>query len=182
MTFVQKLNAIMRFSLYFSLLLFIVKRNILVWYFAVFIAFVTIFMNEFYVKNQKLQKELYQKINVIYDDKKDKFCALPSKENPFMNVLMNEYTEFPNRPGACDLSNRKVKDKAEDYFNEGLYKSVDDIWSRKTNSRNWHTVPVTTIPNDRDSFTNWLYGSNKKSCKEGNNNQCYSNIYHSYKI
>jgi hypothetical protein len=181
MTFVEKLNASMRFAIYFSLLLYVIRQNILVWYFAIFVAFITIFMNEFYNKNQRLQKELYQKINVMYDDKKQQFCALPSKENPFMNILMNEYTEFPNRPSACDLNNRNVKDEAEKYFENNLYKDTDDIWSRKTNSRNWHTVPGTTIPNDRDSFTNWLYGSSK-SCKEGNGNQCYNNIYHTYKI
>jgi hypothetical protein len=145
------------------------------------VAFATIFMHEYNIRNKKLQKELYNKINVMYDDKKKDFCALPSQNNPFMNVLMNEYTEFPNRPNACDINNQKVKNQAEKFFNKNLYKDVDDIWSRKTNSRNWHTVPGTTIPNNRDDFAQWLY-STGPTCKEGSGIQCNRNLYRRYNI
>lgn len=179
MTYVQQLNAVMRFSIYFSLIMFFVKQNILVWYFALFIAFLTIFMYEFYSKNTNMQKELYNKINVMYDEHKDKFCSLPSQNNPFMNVLMNEYSEFPNRPEACDINNSKVRKQAEKFFDHNVYKDVDDIWSRKSSSRNWHTVPSSQIPNDRESFQSWLYKTGK-TCKEGNGNECYTNLYHPY--
>lgn len=179
MTYTQKLNSIMRFSLYFSALLYIIKHNILVWYFAVFAAFATIFLNEFSAKNKKLQRELYDKINVMYNNKSKQFCKMPTQNNPFMNVLMNEYSEFPNRPSACDLGNQKITKKAENYFEQSLYRDVDDVWGRKSSSRNWHTVPGTTIPNNREGFGKWLYGTGP-TCKEGNGMSCYNNLYHSY--
>jgi hypothetical protein len=180
MTYTEQLNTIMRFALYFSVLVFLVKRNILAGYIVIFVALLTIFMYEFYSKNKKLQRELYDKINVMYDQSKESFCALPTPDNPFMNVLMNQYTEFPNRPNACDISNKKVQKQAETYFNKNLYREVDDIWSRKTNSRNWHTVPSSQIPNDRESFQTWLYKA-PETCKE-NGISCYRNLYRSYKV
>ena len=179
MTYVQQLNAIMRFSIYFSLLIFLVKKNILAWYFALFIALITIFMYEFYARNNHIQNELYDKINVMYDEHKSQYCSRPSQNNPFMNVLMSEYASFPNRPDACDINNSKVRRQAEKFFDNNLYKDVDDIWSRKTSSRNWHTVPSSQIPNDRESFQKWLYGTGK-TCKEKNGNACYTNVYHPY--
>ena len=181
MSFVQQLNAVMRFSLYFSAIMFLVKRDLLVWYFALFIGLLTVFMHEFYQRNTSMQKELYDKINIMYDQHKDSFCAMPSKDNPFMNVLMNEYTQFPNRPDACNINNTKIKQKAEDHFDHNVYKDVDDIWGRKTSSRNWHTVPSAQIPNDRESFQQWLYKTDK-SCKESNGNACYENVYHPYNV
>lgn len=181
MTFTQQLNAIMRFSIYFSILLFVVNRNLLVFYIVLFVALLTMFLYELYHKNKEHQKQLYEKLSMYYDKRNKKLCVKPSPENPFMNVLMNEYNEFPNRPEACNLSNSRVKKEAEKFFENNLYKDVDDIWSRKTSSRNWHTVPVTTIPNDRETFTKWLYDI-KPTCKEGNGNQCFRNLHQNFKI
>ena len=181
MTFIQQLNATMRFSIYFTIIMLLVKQNGIAMYFAVFVALITIFMFEFYTHNKKLQRELYSKINVMYNKHEDKLCSLPSQNNPFMNVMMNEYSEFPNRPVACNVSNTKVKKQAEQYFANSIFRDVDDIYSRKTSSRNWHTVPSAQIPNDREAFTDWLYKSAGKTCKE-DGNKCYQNIYHPYNV
>lgn len=181
MSFTEQLNSIMRFSIYFSVLLFVVNRNVLVFYIVLFVAILTIFIYELYYKNKLNQQKLYEQLSMYYDKKNRKLCVKPTNDNPFMNVLINEYSEFPNRPEACNLSNSRIKKEAEKYFEKSLYKDVDDIWSRKTSSRNWHTVPVTTIPNDRETFTKWLYDI-KPTCKEGSGNQCYRNLYDNFKI
>jgi hypothetical protein len=36
------------------------------------------------------------------------------------------------------------------------------------------TQPVTTIPNDQDSYQKWLYKIPGKSCKEGGADNCYA--------
>jgi len=181
MTFAEQLNAIMRFSIFFSLVLLLVKRTILVFYIVLFFASLTFFLFEMYAKNKKNQKELFDKLNLQYDKGSQRLCMRPTQNNPFMNVLMNEYTEFPNRPSACKLNNRNITGKAEAFFDKSLYRDVDDIWSRKTSSRNWHTTPVTTIPNDRKSFTDWVYDMGP-TCKEGNGGQCYKNMYTNMKV
>lgn len=182
MTYVEQLNAFMRFSIYFSFILYFVRHNILVWYFAVFIGFVTVFMFEFYSNNKKLQKELYNKVNMMYDKEKDKFCSKPTKDNPFMNPLINEIVEFPNRPQACDLDNSVVKETAEKYFEKNLYKDVDDIWSRKTSSRNWYSIPSAQFPNDRESFQEWLYKTGPTCKEKGGGKQCYNNLWQPYNV
>ena len=45
-------------------------------------------------------------------------------------------------------------------------------WSYDTFSRNFHTMPSTTNPNDQRAFAEFCYG-NMKSCKEGD---CYDLI------
>jgi len=181
MTLVQKLNAMMRFSIYLAIILQLVKNDVLVWYIPIGMAIFTVFMSEFYDKSTKLQRELYDKVGVAYDRRTEKLCSKPTPNNPFMNVLMNEYTDFPNRPSACDLNSNKVSKAAESYFDHNLYRDVDDVWSRKAGSRNWHTVPVTTIPNDAVGFAKSLY-QNKTTCKSGDGNKCYTNLYRPYNI
>jgi len=181
MTYTETLNSIMKFSIYFSILLFFVKRSLLVFYFVLFCAILTFFMYEMYRSNKNAKKELFDKMNLRYDQRTRKLCVKPTKNNPFMNVLLNEYTEFPERPDACNLSNSNVRGEAEAFFDNNLYRDVDDIWSRKTSSRSWYTVPGNTIPNDRKSFTDFLYNIGP-TCKEGNGTQCFNNLHKSFRI
>lgn len=181
MTYVETLNSIMKFSVYFSILLFFVNRSLLVFYFVLFCAVLTFFMYEMYRSNKNAKKELFDKMNLRYDQRSRKLCVKPTHHNPFMNVLMHEYSEFPERPDACNLSNSNVKKEAEAFFENNLYKDVDDIWSKKTSSRSWHTVPGNTIPNDRKSFTDFLYNIGP-TCKEGNGSQCFTNLHKNFRI
>lgn len=83
-------------------------------------------------------------------------CIAPTRNNPFMNVLQNEYVDNPTRPPACDYE--EVKDEVEENWNHNLYKDVGEaIWDRVNSQRQWYTMPYTTIPNDQGSFANWLY-------------------------
>lgn len=82
-------------------------------------------------------------------------CYPPTPDNPFMNLI---HTEDLTRPAACDPFDPRIEDKIEEYFNDGIYKDVDDIWSSKTRSRQFITNPSTTAPNDRHALQEWLYG------------------------
>lgn len=181
MTFTESLNAIMRFAIYFTIILFAVKRSILTFYIIIFFALLTFFMYEMYVGNKRAKKELFDKMNLRLDQKSRKLCIKPTQQNPFMNPLMNEYKDFPDRPEACSLSNSNVRNEAETFFENSLFKDIDDVWSRKSSSRNWHTVPGSTIPNDRKSFTDYLYNIGP-TCKEGNGNQCFRNLYNNFRL
>ena len=97
--------------------------------------------------------------------------TMPTKDNPFMNVLIPEYVENPNRSPAADITNVSVKQEVEKYFNENLYRDADDIWDKANSQRQWHTMPSTTIPNDRDAFMEWCYNT-KKVCKDGDLDVC----------
>lgn len=83
-------------------------------------------------------------------------CIPPTRNNPFMNVMQNEYIDNPTRPPACDYES--VKEEVEDHWGFNLYQDVGEaLWNRNNSQREWFTMPWTTIPNDQGSFANWLY-------------------------
>jgi hypothetical protein len=96
----------------------------------------------------------------------------PTPENPFMNVLINEIGEYPKKPPAKYYASGEVKQKLEDRFEVKMYGDPGDVWGRNQSQREFYTTPSTSIPNDRDSFQNWLYRIPGKTCKEGNNAIC----------
>ena len=93
-----------------------------------------------------------------------------------MNVLMNEYTENPNRVKACDVTTNSVNTNINQAFDDGLYRDVSDIFSKNSSDRQYVTNPSTTIPNDREKLTDWLYKIGP-TCKDGNGEACFNLQY-----
>ncbi len=181
MTFPQKLNALMRFSIYFSILVYFVKTDLRVFYFIIFMAALTAFLFEMYDRNRKKTNEMYQRLGWGYDSKLKTPCTLPSKNNPMANILISDYSLNPKRNPGCDINNKKIKNLAEEYFEDNLYRDVDDVWKRKTNSRNYYQTPIQTIPNNQQTFAEWLYKTGP-TCKEGNGSKCHKNMYNDLRI
>ena len=102
-------------------------------------------------------------------DSQNNLCVAPTKDNPFGNVLLSDYTNDPNIPPACDLfgdiDQHGTMDQVEEKFGENLYRNVDDVFGRTNSQRQFYTNPSTTIPNDQSTFARWLYGD-AKSCKD----------------
>jgi hypothetical protein len=180
MTFAEQLNALMRFSIYFSIILFAIKKNTLVFYIVVMCAVLTFFLYEFDNKNKINKKELFSKMNLFDDVQNSNICVKPTPNNPFMNVLMTDYKQFPNRPPACNINNGLISNMAEKYFDNNLFRDVDDVWGRKSSSRIWYTNPVTTIPSDQKSYAEFLYNIGP-TCKESSL-MCYKNQYRDLKL
>lgn len=180
MSYNEKLNSIVRFSIYLSLLLFILKGNSIFFYIPIFICVLTYFLNKNYISNQNYYESFYyrednNKRKMKNKKKPLKFCQLPSNNNPFMNVLQTDIKYRPKRPPACKI-NKNIKEDIEDKFNSNLYRNISDIYGKTNSQRQYYTMPSTTIPNDQESFSKWLYSS-PESCKDGNSEQCVSNIY-----
>jgi hypothetical protein len=96
-------------------------------------------------------------------------CTPPTRDNPFMNVLQNEYIDNPTRPPACEYE--EVKDQVEKDWAYNLYQDVGDaVFNRSNSQRQWYTNPSTTIPNDQGGFAAWLYLTGP-TCKSGGD--CY---------
>jgi hypothetical protein len=101
----------------------------------------------------------------------DNPVQMPTKDNPFMNVLISDYVDNPTRKPAGDLEDPEVRALVDKHFNSGLYKDVNDVWDHNNSQRQFYTNPSTTIPNDRDSFAKWCWGT-PMTCKEGNLQKC----------
>ena len=96
----------------------------------------------------------------------------PTAANPFMNVLMTEYTDNPDRAPASNVEAAAVHSELDAYFETMFASDPGDTFQHTQSQRQWVTQPSTTIPNDRDSYQNWLYRTTGRTCKEGDLSQC----------
>jgi len=156
----EKLNSILRFTIYFTLVLYMIQKNIKTLYLIPLVALLTFFIHK-HSDNDDI-KEDYEQVQFKADT-----CTKPKQTNPFMNVLINEYNENPERKEACNIESKKTKKNMKRYFEHDLYRNVDDIYGRDASFRQFYTTASTTIPNDQEAFAKWLYYKEGKTCKEG---------------
>ena len=173
---IRKLNAIFRFSIYYSLLVFLYHRNNTnVFYIPIVVGILTYVV---YKKNNSIQVDdaLIQSINGDKESVQDmgKSCRIPTKDNPFMNPELSDFGNNVEVKESCtSFDNKGVQKKIDEYFDEGVFKEFSDIFNNKNSQRQFFTVPGRDIPNDQGSFAQWLYGS-PPTCKEGNQIDCLS--------
>jgi hypothetical protein len=96
----------------------------------------------------------------------------PTGANPFMNVLLTEIGDNPMRPPA--ENGEFLKRQFSNVFQDRVYGDPGDVFQKTQNQRTWAVQPNTSIPNDQDSFQNWLYRTPGRTCKEGNARACTS--------
>jgi len=97
---------------------------------------------------------------------------LPSAKNPFMNVLIDEIKYNPTRPLAASVMDPSVKVTLEEFFRTDFYSDPTDVFGKTQSQRQFVAMPSTSIPNDVDSYQNWLYRIPGKTCKEGGREAC----------
>jgi hypothetical protein len=99
-------------------------------------------------------------------------ATYPTPRNPFMNVLIDEIKYNPGRPSAASVSDPNVKTSLDDFFRTEFARDPTDVFGRSQSQREFITMPSTSIPNDVDSYQNWLYRIPGKTCKEGGREAC----------
>jgi hypothetical protein len=97
---------------------------------------------------------------------------LPTAKNPFMNVLIDEIMYNPTRPLAASVMDPSVKVTLEEFFRTDFYSDPTDVFGKTQSQRQFVAMPSTGIPNDVDSYQNWLYRIPGKTCKEGGREAC----------
>lgn len=98
--------------------------------------------------------------------------TVPTARNPFMNILVDEYKYNPKRPAAAAVSNPDIKVTLDDFYRTEFTADPTDVFGRTQSQRQFITMPVTSIPNDVDSYQNWLYRIPGQTCKEGGREAC----------
>jgi len=98
--------------------------------------------------------------------------TLPTAKNPFMNVLIDEIKYNPTRPLAASVLDPSMKVTLEEFFQTDFYSDPTDVFGKTQSQRQFITMPSTGIPNDVDSYQNWLYRIPGKTCKEGGREAC----------
>ena len=173
----RKLNALLRFTVYYSLIVFLMdtkKRYVLT-----FIVGMAIFTYLIYFKYKEsfMNRENNKIMNGSEDmniNELSSECRIPTKDNPFMNPLLSDFGSNKSKPACPSYNNKGVQRVTEDFFEEDLYKDINDIFGKENSQRQFFSVPGNSVPNDRDTFMKWCYQT-PPTCKEGNGLQCAAN-------
>jgi hypothetical protein len=180
-----QLNAIMRFALYLAVFVALFRRSLMPALSVLLTAAaVTYLVHRADADVDHATRERMHALDVQIDPATREICTRPTLDNPYMNVLMTDYARFPERPGACDITRRDVRDRADDLSSHDLYVDSDDIYGRRANSHHpFYTNATTTIPNDQGGFANWLYKpapNGRGTCREGDGEACLAKVFWQY--
>ena len=90
-------------------------------------------------------------------------------KNPLKNVLP---TDILDTPGVFAVPAYDDNVKLDDFFRTSWFSDPTDVFGKSQSQRQFYTMPSTSVPNDRQSYTDWLYGNPGKTCKEGGKKSC----------
>jgi hypothetical protein len=183
MPFSERINSIVRASIYIGVIMMIVHNNYLYIYIPIVIMVTTYLVYMFQNKDIKEgyrnlprpldpvnENPLFQRyMNATREKTK---CVTTTVDNPFMNPLPAD--DRRRGPACSTLNNVEVANKVEANFSSNLFRDVNDVFNRNHSERQYYTVPSTTFANEQGKFAQWLYGG-PPTCKEGNGDQCVAN-------
>jgi hypothetical protein len=153
MSTAESLNAVVRFSVYFSVILFVATgiSTYLISIPMVMVASVVLFT--FFPNGKTLEAFLSKAVNQV-----SKKYTMPTPENPMMNPLLTEIQDDPNRPDAAPVTRSDVKLGIYKSFQKtsDLYMDTTDLFDQAKAMVSFHTLQSATIPNDQDGFLKWL--------------------------
>ena len=150
MTQNEKINAIARCAIYYSLIIIILKLDTKWISLSIVLLLLTIFLGK---------SEYFDKINT---------CTRPTKENPFMNFTVGDLHNNPNRSEACSI--KDVRDEQIKLFrSNNIFPDNNDLWGVFINDRNFYTMPSTKIVNDQSNFAHFVFGDFGKCKSNGTN-------------
>ncbi len=145
---IQKVNAIARLSIYYSILICMLKldtKYLSLSFCLLLLSFYLGYTDTF--ENNTLK------------------CTKPTETNPFMNFTIGDQINNPNKPSACPFDSIR-KDQIKKY-RAHVYPDPKDLFGKIITDRNFYTMPSTTIVNDQEGFTKFLYGDFGKCKSEG---------------
>ena len=96
----------------------------------------------------------------------------PTARNPFMNVLIDEIKYNPTRGEAESVLDPSVAVSLDQFFKTQFTNDPTDVFGRSQSQRQFYVTASTTVPNDQESYQNWLYKIPGKTCKEGGREAC----------
>ena len=175
----RKLNAITRIIIIMAILgYFLTKSHLIpISAFVSLVVLVIIYKSKRNVVHKEGFKNKHKEEVENLKNLMHKEFTVPEKNNPVMNVLMNEYKENPNRKPAAPSYNEEIHEKINENAqskNNKLYKNLGDNLNFENSMRNFYTMPNTQIPNNQKDFALFCYGD-MPSCKEGDSLQCEKN-------
>jgi len=146
------MNAIVRFSVYISFILFFATQKTPYLLAIPLVLALTILVVKLFPNARALEAFTDDVTATL------KQYTYPTGKNPFMNPLLTEILDNPNRPEAAPITSNEVKKKIEKAFQEtsDIYMDTSDKFDMAQSMRTFHTVQSGLIPNDQDGFLKFL--------------------------
>jgi hypothetical protein len=146
----EALNAVVRFSVYLSVLLFVTTMDPLYLLLVPLVMAVTVALNTVFPKAKRMTESFVSS----YVGSEE---TMPEPDNPFMNASLADINDKPSRPPAADVTRVDVREKVNDSFAQtsNLYMDTTDVFDLVQAQRNFHTVPE----DDHAGLLKFLRGS-----------------------
>lgn len=153
MTTAEALNSVVRFTVYFAAIMYFATGEASYVLSIPLVMMATVLLGNVFPNGTTLESF---KIEVA--KKADTKYTMPSAENPFMNVLLTEIMDNPNRPDAAPITRHDIKKKIYESFQKtsDLHMDTSDLFDQAQAMRTFHTLQSAKVPNDLDGFKAWL--------------------------
>ena len=161
------LNAVVRFSVYLSVLLFATSRD--PWYLVIvpIVMVLTVLLNRTFPEAKRMMEGFASGPVVTGYSGSER--SQPTADNPFMNPGLTDILDDPDRPPAAEITNKATRDKVNEAFAQtsNIYMDTSDVFDLMQGQRNFHAVPA----DDHGGFLKFLgknaQATNQKLLSEG---------------
>lgn len=152
MTTTEALNSVVRFGVYSSLLLTASTGDMSYLYSIPVVALASILLHHLFPHGKKLESY------IDYVQPTSRQYTMPTPDNPFMNVVLTDITDNPDRPDAAPLSDKEVRSQVYKAFQQtrDIYMDTSDLFDQTQAMRTFHTLQSAKVPNDQDGFLSFL--------------------------
>ena len=134
------LNAVVRFSVYLSALLFLSSMQPTYLLIVPLVMGVTIALNAMFPRAKKITESFGNGLVVsgYVGDMENR----PTDDNPFMNPHLTDIIDNPNMPPAADVTRKDIRDEVNTSFakTSNIYMDTTDVFQLVQAQRNFHTV------------------------------------------
>lgn len=154
MTTAERLNSTLRFSIYFAMLFFL-TTGVTTYIMAIPVVMGLTILMYYYFPNGSTIEPF--KVDLRPKKGREDY-TMPSKDNPFMNVLLTEILDNPDRGDAAPTNRRDVKADMYKSFQKttDMYMDTSDMFDQSQAMRTFHTLQSSKVPNDLDGYKKWL--------------------------
>ena len=152
MTTTEALNAVVRFSVYASVLLFVATKESSYMYAIPIVALASIVLFYLFPNGRRIESYLNSA------GPTSKKYTMPTPDNPFMNVQLTEIGDNPDRPDAAPITDKSVREEIYKAFKKtrNIHMDTSDLFDQTQAMRTFHTMQSAKVPNDQDAFLAWL--------------------------
>lgn len=181
---IEKLNAIMRFSIYISIILSLYKNDMKYIGIIIFVGLLTFLINKYALASSNCPENFDKNVNEITVEDR-KIFKTPTLNNPYMNSTIYDLQDpkiADKRAIPYPDSSPKslaVKKEISDKFGYNLAKDYKDIYNSQHGERDFYTMPAEFTAHDRNAeFRTFLFGKNDS--KKSNSYKSINGIYVDY--